>query len=223
MSYEPKGVIVGVSERENVTRVVIEFDRMDPGPVAPAGLYIDPRTANEQFQLHRIVGSNGPVYTVEQFKLQRVGANNRLVYTAETFNSTHPSPKVGDVFSYRGWWSTEAYEAALDQKAKWSRQKYPDDGSHEHCLFYGGTIASYTENSEGYYNEEYYGWITCDSYEQFILGDVYHLRDKQEGIHAIQQRRWLEKRITEMEGQPSHPGRSAAIKRFRRILQSLED
>jgi hypothetical protein len=48
MGYvEAKGVIVSVSEQENVTRVVNEFDRMGIGPVAPAGLYIDPKTGNE--------------------------------------------------------------------------------------------------------------------------------------------------------------------------------
>ena len=160
MGYvEPKGAIVSVSEQENVTRVMVEFDRMDIGPVAPAGLYVDPKTGNEQFQLHRVVSNNG------------------LVYTFDTFRSTHPSPKVGDVFSYRGWWLPEAMEAALDQNEKWMKKKYPDNGNHDHCLFTWDTIASYAENSEGYFSEKY-GWITSESFEKYIHGDVYHLRDK---------------------------------------------
>ena len=103
--------------------------------------------------------------------------NDGLVYTFETFNSTHPVPKVGDVFSYRGWWLPEAMEAALDNSEKWVKRKYPDNGGHEHCLFSWETIASYAENNEGYYSDKY-GWITCDSYEKFIEGDVYHLREK---------------------------------------------
>ncbi|MBK8812700.1 MAG: hypothetical protein IPN69_18485 [Acidobacteria bacterium] len=93
------------------------------------------------------------------------------------FNRTHPLPKVGEVFSYRGWWLPEAMEAALDVGLKWEKKKCPDNGNHEHCLFSWEAIASYAECSEGYFSEKY-GWITCDSYEKFIKGDIYHLRDK---------------------------------------------
>ncbi|MFS1524736.1 hypothetical protein ACL7TT_11570 [Microbulbifer sp. 2304DJ12-6] len=155
---EPKGKIVTISSQSNVTRTVIEFDRMDSGPVAPSGLYIDPKTGTEQFQLHRVVNCD------------------ELTYTFDTFNSTHPAPKAGDMFSYRGWWLPEAMEAALDNEEKWTKRNFPVSDNHEHCLFSWETIASYVENNIGYYSDKY-GWITCESYERFIEGDVYHLRE----------------------------------------------
>jgi hypothetical protein len=158
LHVEPKGKILNVSENDGVSRLVVEFDRMDIGPVAPAGLYVDPKSGNEKFQLHRVVDNEG------------------LVFTFETFNRTHPLPRVGEVFSYRGWWIPAAMEAALDVGVKWEKKKYPDNGNHDHCLFSWETIASYAECNEGYFSEKY-GWITCDSYEKFIEGDIYHLRD----------------------------------------------
>ncbi len=158
MGYiEPKGKIVEACETGNVSRLVIEFDKMDSGPVAPAGLYIDPKSGSEQFQLHRVVDVDG------------------LKYTFETFSRTHPLPKVGEAFSYRGWWLPEAMEAALDINEKWEKRKYPDNGNHEHCLFSWETIASYADSNDGYFSEKY-GWVTCESYENFIERDIYKLR-----------------------------------------------
>lgn len=39
---EPNGEIVAVSQEGDVSRVCVRFDKMDLGPVAPAGLYVDP-------------------------------------------------------------------------------------------------------------------------------------------------------------------------------------
>ncbi len=155
---EPKGKVISVSERDAISRLVVAFDRMDIRPVAPAGLYVDPKSGNERFQLHRVVGNEG------------------LSYTFEAFDRTHPLPRVGDVFSYRRWWLPKAMEAALDIDEKWVKQRYPDNGSHEHCLFSWDTIASYVECNEGYFSEKY-GWITSESYGNFVQGDIYHLRD----------------------------------------------
>ena len=160
MKYrEPKGKIVGVSEEGGTSRLTIEFDRMDSGPVAPAGLYTDPSSGEERFQLHRVA--------------QREG----LVYTFETFHRPQPLPREGEVFFYRGWWLQEAMDAALDMSANWVRKNYPDNGDHAHCLFTWETIASYADCSEGYFSEKY-GWITVEAYNKFINGDIYHLRDK---------------------------------------------
>jgi hypothetical protein len=46
---------------------------------------------------------------------------------------------------------------------------------------------------------------------------------EQERIYGVQRRHELENEIAELEGRPSNAGRSAAIKRLRRILQSLGD
>ena len=76
MTYiEPKGVIKEVSEINDVSRLVVEFDRMDSRPIAPAGLYIDPKSGTEQFQLHRHIDKKAQIYTFE------------------TYSSNHPLPK----------------------------------------------------------------------------------------------------------------------------------
>jgi hypothetical protein len=85
MTYvEPKGVIVAVSQEGDVSRGCVRFDRMDLGPIAPAGLYVDPKTGNERFQLHKLAGNDGELFYFE------------------TYNSTHPLPMQGEVYSYRG-------------------------------------------------------------------------------------------------------------------------
>lgn len=154
----PKGKILNVQEENGVTRLIVEFDRMDSGPVAPAGLYIDPMSGNATFELHRVIGVDA------------------LVFTFETFSRTHALPGVGDIFSYRGWWMPAAMEAALDTGEAWERKSYPDDGDHDHCLFTWESIASYTDHDEGYFSSKY-GWITCESFDQFISGGLYRLRE----------------------------------------------
>ncbi|NOS81472.1 MAG: hypothetical protein E8D46_06355 [Nitrospira sp.] len=159
MTYvEPKGEIVAVSQEGDVSHVCVRFDRMDLGPIAPAGLYVDPKTGNERFQLHKLARNDGELFYFE------------------TYNSTHPLPMPGEVYSYRGWWLAEAMEAALDTKAEWVREKYPDNNDHEHCLFTWETITANSEISEGYRSK--YGWITVNAYEKFIREDIYRLRRK---------------------------------------------
>ena len=160
MAYiEPKGLIKEATETNDVSRLVIEFDRMDSGPIAPAGLYIDPKTGTEQFQLHKHIDKKAQIHTFE------------------TYRSTHPLPKIGSVYSYRGWWLQKAMDAALDEKETWEKVIYPDNGNHEHCLFSWETIASYVENNEAYHSNKY-GWISCESYLNFIKNDIYRLRIK---------------------------------------------
>jgi len=158
MAYvEPKGTVLQVLESKEVTQLVIAFDRMDSAPIAPAGLYVDPRKGIERFQLHRLV------------------KQEKLVYTFQTYSRSHPLPDVGEVFSYRGWWLPEAMKAAIDTKEQWERKAYPDNGDHDHCLFTWENIAPLAENREGYYSDKY-GWITCDAYARFVSGDYYRLR-----------------------------------------------
>jgi hypothetical protein len=67
-------------------------------------------------------------------------------------------------------------EAALDAATVWEHREYPDDGSHDHCLFTWETIAAYAENRVGWYSEKH-GWVTAKAYQDFIANDVYHLRE----------------------------------------------
>lgn len=65
--------------------------------------------------------------------------------------------------------------AALDLGADWKRLAYPDDGTHEHCLFTWTTISSYEGERAGYFSPKH-GWITDRSYAEFIVRDIYRLR-----------------------------------------------
>ena len=157
MTYvEPKAEILEATQNSGVARIVARFDRMDSGPVAPAGLYVDPKSGNERFQLHKLI------------------SQDQMIFTFETYDSSHTLPKPGEVYSYRGWWLPEAMEAVLDIKAQWTREKYPDNGNHEHCLLTWETIAAYAENNEGYHSR--HGWITVNAYNRFIRDDIYRLR-----------------------------------------------
>ena len=157
MAYvEPKAEILEASRSGDVSTIVARFDRVPSPPIAPAALYVDPRSGNEQFQLHRLV------------KI----ADNVLEF--QTFSSTHELPQVGDDFSFRSWWVKHAMEACLDTETKWIREEYPDNGGHEHCLFTWEAIEANSKNSEGYHSK--YGWITVKAYENFIRDDIYQAR-----------------------------------------------
>jgi hypothetical protein len=139
-----------------VSTVVVRFDVAPSRPIAPAALYVEAHSGHERFQLHRLVRIQGAVLTFE------------------TFNSTQSLPSVGSSYFFRSWWVRRAMEAALDVETPWTRSFYPDDGSHEHCLFSWASIEAGTENAEGYYSK--YGWITVRSFEAFIRDDVYGVR-----------------------------------------------
>jgi hypothetical protein len=158
MAYiEPKATILDVRSAGAITTVVVEFDRMPSEPIAPAALYVDPRSGNEQFQLHKLVRASG------------------LKLEFQTFASTHAPPAVGETFSFRSWWVKDAMDAALDIGAKWTRRAYPDDGSHVHCLFTWESIEANSDHPEGYHSDEH-GWISVRAYEDFIRDDIYRVR-----------------------------------------------
>jgi len=111
MKYiQPKGKILSAEVSNEASQLVVEFDRMDTGPIAPAGLYLEPNSGNEIFQLHRVIEADG------------------LVFTFQTFTRTHVLPTVGDVLFYRGWWLPKAMDAALDTEESWIKKRYPDNG-----------------------------------------------------------------------------------------------
>jgi len=158
MAYvAPKADILAIRAAGDVSTVTVRFDRVPSRPIAPAALYIDPASGNERFQLHRVVD-------ISDHDL-----------TFETFKSSHEVPKVGEVYSFRSWWVKHAMEAALDTKMEWQREVYPDDGTHEHCLFTWAAIEPRSQNPEGYHSK--YGWITVKAYEDFIRDDIYRIRE----------------------------------------------
>ena len=71
-------------------------------------------------------------------------------------------------------------EVRITTAATWKHVDYPNDGSHEHCLFSWQTNASYAPARSAYFSEQH-GWITEQAYREFIEEDVYHLR----GSHVV--------------------------------------
>ena len=158
MAYvESKAQILESRVDGNVSTVVARFDRVPSRPIAPAALYVDPKSGNEQFQLHRLFAVS----------------DNTLTF--ETFNSTHSLPPVGDTYSFRSWWVKRAMDAALDTATTWRREQYPDDGTHQHCLFTWAAIEAKSENPVAYHSK--YGWVTVRAYENFIRDDIYRIRE----------------------------------------------
>ena len=67
--------------------------------------------------------------------------------------------------------------AALDIDAVWIRKEYPDDGTHEHCIFTWETMSAYSGVSTGWWSQEH-GWVTDAAYENHIKNDIYRLRGR---------------------------------------------
>ncbi len=144
------------TRRSILTSVV--FDRSVLGPWAPAGLYADPRESEEVLPLHRVVHRDE----------QR--------YRFETFGFDGPLPSVGLSLAWRGWWVTDAMDCVLDTSISWQHLKYPDDGSHAHCVFTWATIKSSGPETSGWYARTM-GWVTESAYCDYVRDDVYGLRE----------------------------------------------
>lgn len=152
-----KAKILEASRNGSVSTLVVEFNKKISKPVVPSGLYLDPSSGEEVFELHNIIDCKD------------------LTFTFETYNSKFELPAVNKVFFYRGWWFPEAMEAVLDTEEKWEHRIFPDNGNHEHCLFTWETIASYSDEKDGRWSSKY-GWITNQCYKDFIVNDIYRVR-----------------------------------------------
>ena len=129
-------------------------------PFAPAALYDTQTERVEAVQLHKLVCSSEESFTFHTFPPQHVS-----------------SAIIGGTFVYRPWWTPEQLEIVLDTSLPWSRERYPDDGSHTHCMLTWEAISAYAEPTEGYRCGRH-TWITVDAYEKFIRGDLYRCRAK---------------------------------------------
>lgn len=164
----PPAKLVAVETRDGVTRVVLTILDMDylPGPPLAPGELRDP---DDQYRvvlpLHKLVKQTG----------------STLVF--ETYNHAGPLPKPGQQFSFGSLWEPTALDAVLDRQAVWVRERYPDDGTHEHCLLTWETLAAYGPyQREGYRSE--HGWITVAAYETYIEQDLLRLRGDQSARDA---------------------------------------
>jgi hypothetical protein len=156
----PPAEVVAVETRAGVTRVVLTILDMAylPGPpLAPGSLFDLDAPNREVLPLHRLL---------EQ-------SNSTLVF--ETYEHAGPLPELGRRYIYGSWWTPDALDAVLDQQAVWVRERYPDDGTHAHCLLTWETIAAYGEyQREGYHSE--HGWVTVAAYATYLEQDLLRLR-----------------------------------------------
>ncbi len=158
-SLSPTVEILSVVPLPDGQRITCRFSRPYGEPVAPGGLYVDPRSGQESFAVHRAVSRTGNQVTFESFGPAATSA-----------------PAPGSSFFYRGWWVKAAMAAALDTSAHWRHLVYPNDGTPQHCLFTWQTISSYIGLASGYWSAEH-NWITEQAYNEFIVKDIYRLRE----------------------------------------------
>jgi hypothetical protein len=158
-SGEPRVEVLEALATDHGFRFVCRFSEQYMDPVAPGALYDQPGSSDAQFLVHKLVKQDG------------------LLHTFETFEEGSKPPPVGQQFYYRGWWVRAAMRAALDASTHWERKVYPDNGSHDHCLFSWEAIGAGESHNMAYFSEVH-GWITEQAYEDFIVRDIYHLRQK---------------------------------------------
>jgi hypothetical protein len=157
----PQVVVVGaVTSCDGYTDLELRGSLAPYRPAfAPAGLYDLETERVEAAQLHKFVSANP--------------AEERAVF--RTFAPHCPSPRLANGrYVYRPWWTPDQFALVLDLERIWSRERYPDDGSHEHCFLSWESIASYADNKEGYRSGGL--WITVDAYEKYIRDDIFRCR-----------------------------------------------
>lgn len=160
----PTAIVLTAVADGDVATVAIRISQEDylSYPIAPASLRpTDPLLQASkdhacQFELHQLIARDG----------------TRLVF--ETYSPTQSLPAVGNEYTFGSWWSHWAMDAARDLSADWKRLAYPADHTHAHCLFTGVALSSSAGQREGYYS--YHGWITIESYEEFIERDRFRIR-----------------------------------------------
>ena len=160
MKYsEPETVEFSTERRGNVIRSEVFFDRMDAGPVAPAGLYFDPRSGTCDFALHRVTYRDG------------------LRFAFETFGHNESLPMDHCKLRYRGWWLQEAMDAILDANAVWHRKSLCEVDSDESCLFSWEPVR---RASSGFAWVSVYGWCTEAAHSDHVIDDIWGLRERPE-------------------------------------------
>jgi hypothetical protein len=155
---EPLVEIVSAAPTDRGYRVVCRFSEPYVEPVAPGAFYDRPGSSDPLFPVHRTSKKDG------------------LTFDFETFSAGLKPPPAGKALFYRGWWTKAAMRAALEIDGGWRRLAYPDDGTHEHCLFTLAAISSRDGERIGYHSPKH-GWITERSYIDFIVRDIYRLRE----------------------------------------------
>jgi len=166
----PKATIKSVRRERERLLVELTFDREPTAPVVPAFLF--GLTASGEAADRRALVilewccSSGPAWTFE-------AANGPLQIAPE------------EVFGYQGMWTPAALDAVTDLSATWTRTQYPGDGSHEHCLVTFVTISSYQGEPVGYFCTSH-GWLSERAYEEHILGDLYKIRARLQGLVPYQ-------------------------------------
>jgi hypothetical protein len=129
-----------------------------PGPpLAPGSLWDTTWQNREVLPLHKLVEQSDSTFVFE------------------TYDYAGSLPELGRQYIFGSWWTFDALDAVLDRQAVWVRERYPDNGTHEHCLLTWETIAAYDPYQwEGYQSE--LGWITVGAYKTYIEKDLLRLR-----------------------------------------------
>ncbi|GEM_PF-1633126 len=156
---EPKAKVIDISRRNDIVTIILEVSSIDPGPLAPSGLYVVGDPGKQVIEFHKLQAANGKVLTFE------------------TYNYNGKLPDIGSLYLHRLWWTPDQLEAVKDTSRIWTHEKYPDNGDHDHCLLTWETIAAYAEQNGGYRSGR--DWITEAAYQTYIVDDKLRVRKKQ--------------------------------------------
>ena len=150
------GEIVDIARQGDLTRTVLEVDRVEGGSLWPSNLFDRAEPSRNVLELHKLLQRQGEILTYESYDLDS------------------PLPAKGGQYIFRSMWTPDVLDIVLNTELAWKRELYPDNGSHDHCPLTWKTICSYTGEREGYRSGSI--WISVDAYERYIRNDILRVR-----------------------------------------------
>lgn len=160
MGYkEPTAEILDLQNLKDGLLVILRVDKILPLPLAPGGLYSLSDPKKKVLELHKLLNQ---------------GEEGNLIF--KTYESPMELPPKGGKFIFRAWWTPNALDIVTNMSLTWTREKYPGNGDHDHCLLTYKTISAYTGEREGYCSGK--AWISVEGYERFIRDDILRLRHR---------------------------------------------
>lgn len=157
MAYQhPIAKVVDVNITKDAVTIELFVNKLLSPPLYPAGLYLPDNPKHEVLVLHRLMKEEG------------------LKLTYESYGEFLELPINGESYIFSKWWSAEELKLVQNTALFWTREAYPDDGTHTHCPLTHEMISAYSGYKEGY--KAGTTWITIKAYEQFIQADILRVR-----------------------------------------------
>jgi hypothetical protein len=152
---DPIATVLEVANQGDVLRISVQIaGRLHP-PLFPASLLV--REGEEAVRLDRLISQTSDG-----------------TFSFESYGETETAVIPGQTFVFRPWWTPDALALVEDTTRRWVRERYPNNGSHEHCPLTWETIAANEGDGTGYRSGT--DWISVTAYEQYVRDDKLHVR-----------------------------------------------